>query len=651
MSSATAARASAHSGWSPKTAASGPQRATCVMAVTIASWRAARDRPGVDDAGHEVAADEVERRPPAADPDRGRPRAAISSQSSSPTGRAVVLVDVGHERDAAGRLERGGDEAVGVDLAVADDARRERRVLARRSAEPEPAAAAHGDAGPPCDGSALEADGELRDRHVRTSGGRRPGGRARGGRAPGGGVAGPVASASRRVSVSVAIGRGRAAVGSSTVAAPKPVRAHPAAGRERGEMAPRAVDHRAILAPAGDRGNGPGVRGSKVPPLPGRARPSGRRGASRGRPAGSRDAAPWSRRRHRHARSPMPAFDPAVLRAEFPALAIEQDGRPVVFLDGPGGHAGPAARHRRRRRLLPRVEREPRRRLRHERPQRRDRRGGARRGGRPPGRRLAGRGQVRPEHDLADVRPLALDRPRPAAGRRGRDHAGSTTRPTAGPGSRPRPTPGRRSARSPSTRRRARSTWPRSTPPSPSGRGSSRSATPRTRSARSTRSPRSSAGLGPWAPGPSSTRSTTRRTGRSTSRPSAPTSSPARPTSSSARTSGSCGAAPSSSAELPAYKVRPADDRWETGTGNFEGLAGTLAAVEYLAGVGDRFGDVAARRRRAASACSPGCGRSRRHERELSRPAPGRPRDDPRPAGPRPRRPRAASPSGRRRSR
>lgn len=37
---------------------------------------------------------------------------------------------------------------------------------------------------------------------------------------------------------------------------------------------------------------------------------------------------------------------------------------------------------------------------------------------------------------------------------------------------------------------------------------------------------------------------------------------------------------------LPAYKVRPASDRFETGTGNFEGYAGSLAAVEYLAGIG-----------------------------------------------------------------
>jgi len=37
---------------------------------------------------------------------------------------------------------------------------------------------------------------------------------------------------------------------------------------------------------------------------------------------------------------------------------------------------------------------------------------------------------------------------------------------------------------------------------------------------------------------------------------------------------------------LPSYKIRPANDRFETGTGNFEGQAGALAAVDYLAGVG-----------------------------------------------------------------
>jgi selenocysteine lyase/cysteine desulfurase len=46
---------------------------------------------------------------------------------------------------------------------------------------------------------------------------------------------------------------------------------------------------------------------------------------------------------------------------------------------------------------------------------------------------------------------------------------------------------------------------------------------------------------------------------------------------------------------LPAYKVRPAPDhipdRFETGTKNHEGIAGTLGAIEYLAEIGTRFGD------------------------------------------------------------
>ncbi|MGZ8438905.1 MAG: aminotransferase class V-fold PLP-dependent enzyme, partial [Candidatus Limnocylindrales bacterium] len=36
-------------------------------------------------------------------------------------------------------------------------------------------------------------------------------------------------------------------------------------------------------------------------------------------------------------KGPRPTFDVDALRAEFPALAREQDGRPAVFLDGPGG--------------------------------------------------------------------------------------------------------------------------------------------------------------------------------------------------------------------------------------------------------------------------------------------------------------------------
>lgn len=45
---------------------------------------------------------------------------------------------------------------------------------------------------------------------------------------------------------------------------------------------------------------------------------------------------------------------------------------------------------------------------------------------------------------------------------------------------------------------------------------------------------------------------------------------------------------------LPAYKVRPAHDRWETGTGNFEGIVGAAAAVEYIAWLGRAFGGSAA---------------------------------------------------------
>ncbi|MCB9436798.1 MAG: cysteine desulfurase-like protein [Anaerolineales bacterium] len=47
---------------------------------------------------------------------------------------------------------------------------------------------------------------------------------------------------------------------------------------------------------------------------------------------------------------------------------------------------------------------------------------------------------------------------------------------------------------------------------------------------------------------------------------------------------------------LPAYKVRPAKDkapyRWETGTPSFETIAGTHAALSYLAEIGERYGDT-----------------------------------------------------------
>lgn len=47
-------------------------------------------------------------------------------------------------------------------------------------------------------------------------------------------------------------------------------------------------------------------------------------------------------------------------------------------------------------------------------------------------------------------------------------------------------------------------------------------------------------------------------------------------------------------ASLPAYKLVPATDRFETGTGNFEGLAGVTAAVDYLAAIGVAYGGAGA---------------------------------------------------------
>ena len=44
---------------------------------------------------------------------------------------------------------------------------------------------------------------------------------------------------------------------------------------------------------------------------------------------------------------------------------------------------------------------------------------------------------------------------------------------------------------------------------------------------------------------------------------------------------------------MPAYKVRPAHDRYETGTPSFEAYAGTLAAVDYLRDIGRMYGGAA----------------------------------------------------------
>ena len=45
---------------------------------------------------------------------------------------------------------------------------------------------------------------------------------------------------------------------------------------------------------------------------------------------------------------------------------------------------------------------------------------------------------------------------------------------------------------------------------------------------------------------------------------------------------------------LPTYKLRPAHDRFETGTQSFESQAGIIAAVDYLAGIGVAYGNAGA---------------------------------------------------------
>jgi cysteine desulfurase family protein (TIGR01976 family) len=55
--------------------------------------------------------------------------------------------------------------------------------------------------------------------------------------------------------------------------------------------------------------------------------------------------------------------------------------------------------------------------------------------------------------------------------------------------------------------------------------------------------------------------------------------------------------------QLPAYKVRPAHDRFETGTPSFEAIVGTGAAVDYLASLGRRSGGAQDVPRRQALLC------------------------------------------------
>jgi cysteine desulfurase family protein (TIGR01976 family) len=59
---------------------------------------------------------------------------------------------------------------------------------------------------------------------------------------------------------------------------------------------------------------------------------------------------------------------------------------------------------------------------------------------------------------------------------------------------------------------------------------------------------------------------------------------------------------------LPVFKVRPAHDRFETGTQSVESMAGTLAATDYLRDVGRAYGDVTN---------APGAGGASERRREL----------------------------------
>ena len=73
--------------------------------------------------------------------------------------------------------------------------------------------------------------------------------------------------------------------------------------------------------------------------------------------------------------------------------------------------------------------------------------------------------------------------------------------------------------------------------------------------------------------------------------------------------------------ELAAYKVIPADDappdKFETGTPNFEGMAGATAAVDYIASVGRRFGEAGASASRRTAVVA-GMAVIRRYEMELA---------------------------------
>ena len=280
----------------------------------------------------------------------------------------------------------------------------------------------------------------------------------------------------------------------------------------------------------------------------------------------------------------MTAFDVDALRARFPAL-VARAGRPAGrLLRRPRRHPGPAAGHRRGRALLPRLERERRRRV----PRRA---GGATRSSPRPTRRWptcsARRAPTRSSSapnmttltfhisrsigatlapgDEIVVTSLDHEATSTRGGRCGRDR-GVTVRTvdTAARRLHARPRGLDDAARPADEARRGRLGLERGRDDQP-GRGDRRAG------ARGGR-------LDLRRRGPAAPHLPDRRRG-----PSTPTSSPARPTSSSGRTSACCTARPTSSTRCRRTRSGRPTTGSRPGPRTSSRIAGTLAAVDYLA--------------------------------------------------------------------
>ena len=128
----------------------------------------------------------------------------------------------------------------------------------------------------------------------------------------------------------------------------------------------------------------------------------------------------------------MSNVDLSPVRSQFPALALQDAGRPAVYFDGPGGTQVPQTRGGRDGPLSDPRQRQPRRRLSHQPGKRRHPRRGARGDGRPAQRALGPGDRLRRQHDHADLCVQPGHRPRAGAGRRDHHHpAGSRRRPGA----------------------------------------------------------------------------------------------------------------------------------------------------------------------------------------------------------------------------